>query len=277
MQTYGSYFKPFPDPRFVTTPGWLRVPDSDRNPESGGMHAIVFVNRTMELTVVSFRGTDLNHSSLSGIADMCADKILWDNYAYDELPAQCHRCFPNPKSLDYLGAAKTMLAEVMEAFPDYDTLLTGHSLGAGLATILAVELKLKALAFSAPNVADVLQRLGKCSVDVDDIVVLANKWDPVYHNTSAEQVGSVCIWQKNEPEACRICYRNKQMPRDTIKESRLLSGGMETMIDEKNMFDDDPCFQCFLDTHVWSRYIDLIESQDFERPRCTLKPWPKRA
>ena len=52
------------------------------------MHALVFVNVTTQLGVLSFRGTDLNDSTTnpSGLADHCADLLLWENFTYGELP-----------------------------------------------------------------------------------------------------------------------------------------------------------------------------------------------
>lgn len=52
------------------------------------MHALVFVNATAQLGVISFRGTDLNVSATnpSGLADHCADLLLWEGITYSELP-----------------------------------------------------------------------------------------------------------------------------------------------------------------------------------------------
>lgn len=86
---------------------------------------------------------------------------------------------------------------VQAKYPRMDLLTTGHSLGAGLATLVSGLRKLKSISFSDPGTTAVLKRLHQsCSIDVDRNFVFADEWDPVYRNSSKHQVvlfQSLCL------------------------------------------------------------------------------------
>eukprot|EP00729_Bicosta_minor_P017853 gene17853-2790_t len=217
--THGAYYNSS-DAANGTVDGWSRVHDLDANPVAGGMHAIVFVEApspasaptsstpvAIPRVVVAFRGTDLDITGASGQADSCADAMLWDGTPRSKLPAYCSNF--NDTTLDYLTAALDLTAAVQVRFPSSEIMLTGHSLGAGLAGLVAVltaaerkaaDAKQRpAVAFSSPGVLAVIANKSRHSVepwtaDSSRTFVLADEWDPVYHAANASLLGTSCQW-----------------------------------------------------------------------------------
>lgn len=142
--------------------------------------------------MVAFRGTDLNTTSRSGQADACAGRLLWDGDG--DLPAYC-KAF-SVHRLDYLSRGRDFVAQVRHQLPDWDLLLTGHSLGAGLASALAAadyhtktaevnraaegeaeppQITRKAFVFSSPGTKWVLQNrttIDLARIDRREIVIV---------------------------------------------------------------------------------------------------------
>eukprot|EP00051_Salpingoeca_urceolata_P035907 m.31928 g.31928 ORF g.31928 m.31928 type:complete len:716 (+) comp9883_c0_seq1:77-2224(+) len=145
--THGSYFDP--SATNATVRGWTRDFELQRDPAGGGMRALVFVHAASGRGLVAFRGTDLNTSGPSGQADNCADAQLWSGKAEAQLPAFC-KAFP-PATLDYLTNAIAVGHAVRAKYPGLDLLFTGHSLGAGLAGLVAAAMPgTYAAAFAPP-------------------------------------------------------------------------------------------------------------------------------
>ena len=251
----------------ATVPGWTRS-GLRHDPPEGGMRALLFLDDATAKGVVAFRGTDLNAGSPSGRADACADRLLWGGVAPPDLPTACD-AFP-ARDLDYLARARDFVASVRAAHPERDLLLTGHSLGAGLAAILAAadynmtaavaagsarQVTRKAVVFSSPGTRRVLRersRIRIAEVDSREIVVVADVWDPVY--VAAERgrglVGTPCAYATPPGPACEACYRRPAL----------------------NMSRPD-CEECFLQHHIFGHYLRLVNSSA-TRPDCTAPPAP---
>lgn len=110
-------------------------------------------------------------------------------FACVRFPAeQCRSAF-SKAALDYLSSGLELADSVRAKYPRMGLLTTGHSLGAGLATLVSGLRKLKSISFSDPGIAAVLKRLHKSSrIDVSRNFVFADEWDPVYRNSSGQQV-----------------------------------------------------------------------------------------
>lgn len=211
----------------------------DANPP-GGMRAIAFTSGARGIIV--FRGTDLNTTGLSGQADNCADGLLFGGKLASQLPAYC-KAF-SPKDLDYFAAALEFTKNTLVRHSGVEFAFTGHSLGAGLATLVASAIggTAPAIVFSSPPVRDnFLKLLGQAPAVLnitDRVLYLANSLDPVYHEAAslAGLPGRVCTWPPPATPslACDRCFENQPgyLHREELA-----------------------CSMCFQQEHVYSTYF----------------------
>eukprot|EP00672_Neobodo_designis_P016490 CAMPEP_0174828770 /NCGR_PEP_ID=MMETSP1114-20130205/1528_1 /TAXON_ID=312471 /ORGANISM="Neobodo designis, Strain CCAP 1951/1" /LENGTH=332 /DNA_ID=CAMNT_0016062495 /DNA_START=27 /DNA_END=1021 /DNA_ORIENTATION=+ len=257
VSTHGSYYNPSDANATLAQAGWIR--GHEENPEFG-FHAIAFVNPAAARLLIAIRGTDLNVSGLSGQADVCADHFLWDappDFAnFSGAPDFCAKF--NRSTLDYFGAARSFLASAKASYPGYHVLLTGHSLGAGLAAMLALwpssgacpgPANDGAAVFSAPDYLYALRRRTNESfgdAQAYRVAVVADEFDPVFYRAKERafegMVGWRGLWVESQTGApsvaCEVC--------DLIEHAKSL----ETPF----------CFACMLTRHVFSHYEALVAS-----------------
>ncbi|GAB5357331.1 hypothetical protein AAMO2058_000365500 [Amorphochlora amoebiformis] len=250
VSTHGSYYDPEYDN--ATVNGWKRRYEHSRDPANGGMHALFFSNRNYGL--LALRGTDLGTSVTSHLADSCADKLLWNNQTYDQLPVYC-KVF-TAHTLDYYSRAVDLLHEVCRSNPNMSLMLTGHSLGAGLSILLSALSTppgctfLRAVAFSAPGVQIALERRqGVGEVDPKTAFVLADTYDPVFVSSvcprDLSSNSSVCLWESQLTRDCATCY--DRLP--------------------PVQYADPFCLSCVSQRHIYAHYFkDLVPRG---RPRCS--------
>ena len=129
--THGSYFEP--TAANASVPGWTRDLRLTANPAAGGMRALVFLHPRLPRGVVAFRGTDLDPATVSGQADACADRILFDPSR--KLQPYCSGF--SEHTLNYWSRALDFVRAVRSAHPVRSFTFTGHSLGAALALMMA--------------------------------------------------------------------------------------------------------------------------------------------
>ena len=258
--THGGYFENWTVNETVSAV-W-RKSELEHNPEDGGMHALVFVDEAEFRVLVAFRGTDLTNDT-SGIADQCADKLLWGEVAYADLPTICHQF--SEYTLDYLARASDFAYEVANWYPFYEILYTGHSLGAGLAIMLSVmgneELadmwcgptNAGAIVFSPPGyVGPLLQRTGTdmWTMQIGTLVAFVDQYDPIFVQANASAYGGIsailCQWDDGAPSnECLSCEASPQ---------------------SMNISSPD-CQICMMQRHMFSHYMSLRTSS----PTCAVK------
>ena len=248
--TSGSYFNATTANETIGD-GWQRDP-VEANPHGGGMRALGFVHGASGRGLVVFRGTDLGPSKPSSTADSCADSLLFDGSTRAQLPASC-AAFP-PVVLDYLQAARAFAAAFKARHAGIETLFTGHSLGAGLAVLVAAaDPDAVAVVFSSPAVADLMwSRLGRTAAALQvgrRVVYLANEFDPIFHEARQLQglPGRVCVWgaRADTPAECRACFRDQPafLHRNTVA-----------------------CAACFEKQHIFANYYYTLLPG--KRPQC---------
>ena len=220
--TLGSYYNA--SEANATVPGWTRVLSHTANPPAG-MRALLFVQPETRRAVVAYRGTDLNRTSESGQADACADLLLAGT-APTALPPFC-AAFSNA-TLDYIPRAAEFAAAAAAAYPGFQLLLSGHSLGASLAmmvaamhaagptatpSLVATPLPAAAAAAAAAQTPVVGFATGSwrgalrrrtglapnasaAARDQRALFALADRWDPVQASATAasELLGEACLW-----------------------------------------------------------------------------------
>lgn len=254
--THGSYHQP--NATNATVRGWERDLKRTLDPAAGGARALLFVqDYPAKRAVVAFRGTDTDLATRSGRADVCADRLLWNGASASELPPFC-KTFSR-STLDYFANARDYVAEVRRAYPQYDLLLVGHSLGAGLAMLVAANATSgsgrpsPAVGFASPPWSAALRRRGGVvpseATSRDRLFAMADMYDPVEGWAVAQGGlrGEVCRWSVEPPStACYVCFREFSKPPKTTW--------------------DAPCSQCFHERHVFKHYLnDLLPSA---RPHC---------
>lgn len=256
VSTHGSYYNPAEANSTLDEPGWDRA--MEENPEYG-FHAIAFANAARQRVLVVIRGTDLDVSGVSGQADVCADHFLWNaapNFSnFTGAPAFCKHF--NVSTLDYIARARDFLAAVAQAFPEHDRMVTGHSLGAGIAAMLAAWPRSSgclvpavdgALVFAAPDFVFALRQrlLTNFSREAPSIAVVADAYDPVFNSAFYRpfqgMMGTRGLWTVNQTGSasweCDIC--------DAVDHAARLSS--------------PTCFVCMTQRHVFSHYEELVKS-----------------
>eukprot|EP00929_Paragymnodinium_shiwhaense_P065940 TRINITY_DN33037_c0_g1_i1.p1 TRINITY_DN33037_c0_g1~~TRINITY_DN33037_c0_g1_i1.p1 ORF type:complete len:381 (-),score=29.05 TRINITY_DN33037_c0_g1_i1:223-1365(-) len=285
--THGTYRKPTDvNASLQYEPGWARVPALELDPTFGGLHALAFINMKKRKIVLAFRGTDMvfKESNPSGVADQCGDYLLWDSAKYpdwESLPELCRKLFPadpdrdrksdpfGNKTLDYFAQAEAFVEGVRihaaklwpeggSGFPA-NTLITGHSLGAGLAIAMGAKLAMDSqstvvpavLALSSPaGIKRVLiSRLGitdLASLPVRHLTSIWNQYDPLYvqgRGTALPGLSTCTFLPDPEPESCKGCYQSRhQNPKSAA------------------------CQLCFLATHVLGHYLHYLTAEETRAP-----------
>lgn len=241
-----SYYKP--EDLNATVEGFTRSA-LKHDPRTGGMRALVFVDERTQRVLVAFRGTDLDNSTVGGQADECAGALLFRGRAAHELPPFCDEF--SAHVLDYYARALEFTLTVMREYPDADLLCTGHSLGAGLAVLVAAAVgkaqhkPVPVVAIAEPPTSAALRsRVHIESMPPDTAFILAYSADPVHRAAVAEGfVGEPCVWGAAQPlpPACEKC--------DYVRHSRTPA-----------------CSECILEAHTLKHYLQLLQRD--ERPQC---------
>ena len=253
--TWGSYYSHW-DANATIGPGWVKS-SLEANPKDGGMHALLFVENTTSRALLVFRGTDLGPDAVSSNADICADSLLWNGYHYNELPAMCQNY--SVATLDYFTNAIAFTNTAMSMYSGYDFLFTGHSLGAGLAQMMASVADAEtcvspsafgatsagAVVFSTPGyIHPLLNRtnISVANLDKKKFVELADRYDPVWAQCNISFQGGIaghrCLWHDgNESAACVECESDPA----------------------KISFSRPGCAACFLERHIFAHYLHLVE------------------
>lgn len=238
--THGSYYRP-EDLRRTPGSGWVRA-DLHSDPPEGGLRALLFTHAPTRRALVAYRGTDLGPPSPGSTADRCAAALLFGD---DPPPAVC-RGIP-PSVTDYFDAALRFAWNASRQLPGFDFLFTGHSLGAGLALLVAASAgdcappSAGAVAFASPPFLTALRTRTPTdphAAPLSRFVDLADHFDPVeYVATAAEGLyGVVCEWATREapPPVCAVCF-----------------AGHPTRL---NM-SDVACVECFRQRHLFAHYV----------------------
>ncbi|KAL2652951.1 hypothetical protein R1flu_021079 [Riccia fluitans] len=242
-------------------------------PEHGGMHATLYQeNGDSKRMVLSFRGTDISGDE-SSMADLCADELLWiPKPGAGPVGENCSRF--SSETIDYYKQAVDYTEKVMCTYPDSSLLLTGHSLGAGLALVVTATLEvspsLPVVAFSAPGIANFLERrsmtLGESQAK--RVFTISDMWDEIVRTTWEDQVGTTCLYPTDQVKVCNICFdetggkQTTQMQCDVqnldCKEEEKSTDKSQLSINRIPGF-TDACWMCFLETHILKRVMKLVD------------------
>lgn len=170
--------------------------------------------------IVAFRGTQMS-DSIDSLADVCADKLLWEGFNMSSLPEEC--LVFNPRTLDYVSQALNYTLQVISLYPSVPILLTGHSLGAGIAVLVAAALShvqiLPVIGFGAPATRKALLDRGLSirSLGNDSIMVIGHEWDVIMRTQMEGQVGSLYFYPQMESASCKACISSLSLPLEEVK------------------------------------------------------------
>lgn len=261
-----AYRFPFTIPITGWSPASLVPPLA---PPGGGAHALAYHQHDHNI-IVSIRGTQINDKQ-DGLADRCADMLLWEGLEFETLPPQCS--IFTYSILDYFSQALNFTHRVMEAYPGYPLLLTGHSLGAGLAVLVSAAISesstivIPVIGFGAPATKEPLQKrsLSLKAAEEGKVFIIANEWDAITRGQWAGQLGILCLYKTAEPEACASCfsqgYSSFPLFLDIHRNNTAVEEGQGS-----TMLSVDDCMECFMETHILKRLITLVEEGD--KPIC---------
>lgn len=279
VATHGSYFEPtrvndtigpelqwWPNGTQRLSIKWRKLDDMELNPVGCGLRALAFASIgnshvvngwTGPVVIVAFRGTDTNVTQASGQCDMCADALLWSPKRLPgALPPWCGH-YP-ASDLDYLSVARNYVASIARAYPAAGILLTGHSLGAGIAAILGASSPVavpecvassvqEAIVFSTPGFLEAVAKYTSAPVhqlNADKVTIIADVYDPVFfwarQHPFGGAVGLPCFWNCSGPPSpfCALCE---------FSEPWLNMSSFE-------------CLVCFAERHTYSHYVALIRN-----------------
>eukprot|EP00250_Pteridium_aquilinum_P010166 c19190_g1_i1 orf=124-1350(-) len=255
--------------------------------------------------IIAFRGTQLSNSTDS-IADVCADKLLWEGFDLGSLPQEC--LIFDSHTLDYFAQALNYTLQVISLYPSVPILLTGHSLGAGLAVLVAGALShmqtLSVIGFGAPATRKPLLDRGFSVETLENasIIVIGHEWDIIMRNPMEGQVGLLCFYPQNEPSSCKKCMSSSVSPSTAVKKQGLgsVSSVYDIQIQAFDAFEESApkradalrrsaieglaklggklgkwgafslptgdCMDCFCETHYLKSLIAVVDQGD--RPLC---------
>mmetsp|Transcript_142840 Transcript_142840/g.259731 ORF Transcript_142840/g.259731 Transcript_142840/m.259731 type:complete len:357 (+) Transcript_142840:58-1128(+) len=250
--------------------GWERFRTLDADPEDGGFHGLVFWQAETRRLILAMRGMDLDSSQVSGQADTCGVMLLLLGKTYETLPRMCQRF--SQQVLDYLASAEAFADRALEVFKPSETLMVGHSLGAGLSMLVAARLSraerwqprvltLATVDFSAALKARVHRDFWE--LQADRYVIIDNSLDPVgwwSPGPSGVDGPTLCTFTSSpEPADCSTCHESF----DANAWHKFLSHDWNS-----------ECTSCFTQVHTLGRYLrnlrGTLEKPPLHRPSCKV-------
>lgn len=270
------------------------------NPHSAHMGPVYCIENCSghaHRVILSFRGTQIS-PSIDSLADVCADKLLWEGFTLSSLPPEC--LVFEPHTLDYFSQALNYTLKVISLYSSMPILLTGHSLGAGLAILVAAALShthaLPVVGFGAPATRKALLDRGLSiePLENDSIVVIGHEWDVIMRTQMEGQVGSLCFYSQTESSSCKACISSLSLPSKEAKTSPMYNIGNEAVATSKEGasklinawrrsaldgsakvqhkphglagLPQGDCMECFYETHYLKNLITLVKQG--EKPLC---------
>ncbi|PVZ97904.1 hypothetical protein BB558_006120 [Smittium angustum] len=181
--------------------GW--VTESDFGWNSDGLRGHVFATENNDTIVISFKGTSLPipiSDTTTASKDKLNDNFLFScccantNFfwlapcgckkANNQCNSSCLKVALEASDI-YIDAASKIITDVYKRYPNSSIILTGHSLGAAIATIMGLTFGFPAIGFESPGDMLAAKRLGipmppNMNFDTIPIYHIGNNADPIF-------------------------------------------------------------------------------------------------
>ncbi|PVU90182.1 hypothetical protein BB561_004997 [Smittium simulii] len=206
--------------------------------ESDGLRGYTFVTEKNDTVVISLKGTSASLFMVGAEATSYKDKLN-DNRlfscccgAYSGIATQPCKCATSRKTCSssclekslkvedsYFVAASRIVTDVLKQYPKSNVILTGHSLGGSVASIVALAFGLPAVVFATPGDMMAAKRLklplpkGKSYADLP-IYHIANNSDVIFLG-QCNGINSSCFYGGYSMET--KCHIGKECIFDTAK------------------------------------------------------------
>lgn len=259
---------------------WTRVSDIELNPEGAGVHAFSFADSITDKMIIAFRGSCQSHGAPSGSQGKERELLATDKYSSQCAADACfqlrykafgehsenafgsedfNKCNSFKKEeLDYIHQARELVHKAQKQFPQRTILLTGHSLGGMLATLVAARQpsKLQALTFAPVAWYHALydqEGLGLSDAEVERLestapgrrVALSDPYDAAISSMalgSARAGAMTCLYNDEENIEPVHCQGVAEM----VSNAKLSADDMKTVM------------ACRTSVHRWNRYLGFV-------------------
>lgn len=148
---------------------------------TSGLRAKVFSHE--DAVVIAFKGTTLT------IFGLRTGPTATDDRDVDDALFSCCATSQN-MNISYVADGQILIDQIKEIYPGRSLILTGHSLGGTVASILGIKNGIFVYSFSSPGERSVIDRLG-LSTSTDQIVNIGMCTDPIFTGGCAGEY-SIC-------------------------------------------------------------------------------------
>lgn len=187
-------------------PKWERAPALEKTSTRGGVHARVFVSHQTKQAIIAFRGSCEDDSNRQCQVDKCFLRSIsaFGSISRFAFPTNAN-CSQFDSELDYVSQADMVVRAAQAKLVDYAVLLTGHSLGGGLAMVSAARQPgvLQAVTFApTPFHAVLRQHVGLSEEEISqlpaqDLVATGFLYDLLINTAyvpNARQGATTCLY-----------------------------------------------------------------------------------
>jgi len=263
---------------------WERVYDLETSQSTaGGPHALVFADHEQKRAIFVIRGSCLEGLMFEQCnVDMCfMNKIKAFGMATPMVygqSANLSKCpeYESDGKLDYIEQSDTLVKQAQERLPGYAFLLTGHSMGGFLTTVVGALHPgvFKVMTYAPSPYHPYLKEIGWSDEKIaglaaQDLIAMCDPFDCGVNSAFVAQArvgGTTCIiFGTEEPEPCATFVNNNDTP--YLTQDSAWRGDLQILT----------AFPCKGEAHSFHRYMRIVHERSSKNsdspaflPTCSL-------